>query len=162
MSMMSSSISLPALRVRRRDVDDLGVERRHEVGRGEVEVDPERAAADRDHVERGGGGVDDDRPRAGRPERGDRVALVAGRRPGLVRIGQGQAPDAEVLAQPRPVESTAGRDEHEQVVVVAAADDDGPQQGAGRDALQAGGLLGAAGALRADHREWHGQRPSPR
>ena len=95
-------------------------------------------------------GVGDDRPWSRRPERRDRAALVAGDRVRLRRVGERQAPDAEVGAHLRPVEATAAGHEHEQVVVLAAADDDGPQQRPERDALELRALLGAVGTVRPD------------
>ena len=101
-----------------------------------VQVDAERAAADRDALEPHRRGIEDHRPRPARAERRDGVALVAGDRARLLGVGEGQPPDPEMGAQPRPVEAAAGRHEDEQVVVVATTHDDRPQQRAQRDALE--------------------------
>ena len=98
-------------------VDDLGAEVRHEVGRGEMEVDAPHAAADRHERVLHRRRVDQHRPGRGRAEWRDRAALVAGHRSSLLGIGQGEAGHAEMRAELRPVESATAGNEHEEVVV---------------------------------------------
>jgi hypothetical protein len=77
-----------------------------------------------------------------RPERRDGVALVPGYGSRFLGVGQRHPTNAEQGAQLGPIETTPGRDEHEQVVPFATPNHDRAQQLPRLDALEARALLG--------------------
>ena len=117
-----------------------------------MQVDPEPAAADRHDRLPGDRRVGDHRPGPARPERGDRVALVSGRRrrppprPGASSGGR----RAGLAAWASRSAGRPGRGRT--VVALAAPDDDRPQELAVLDSLEDGRLLGARGAGGPDDR----------
>ena len=112
-----------------------------------MQVHPERAAADRHDRLVSTAASTTTGHGSRRPERRDRVALVAGHRTSLVGVGQRHAPHAQMGAQLGPVEPPTRGHQHEQVVVVTPAHDDRAEQPFERDALKRGRLLRAAGPL---------------
>ncbi len=134
------------------DVGDLGVERSDHIVAVHREGHAVSAAAQRDRAA-GHRGVGHDRPRPGRPERGDGAALVAGHRLGDGRVGHREAVRPEQGPQLRPGELAVTRHEDEEEVVVGASDHERFDDVAGLYAAGRRRLLEAADRTVPGHRE---------